>query len=376
MKHKLIFWISLLVLLAGLGAAAYSYSGPNRTVTTTYTTDERRACYWEAHHPDLPYGPTCYLQLYYAPGSSCPHLDPAYNQGYFNATDCRQAWHGTYGCPASGGRLCSISGPDTWIEECNPGQPGCTSVPHTSTTTLPPATISGSATCGQPGNNGWCLDAASLNLSATEPLSGYVITGIESNLGMLCSTNGAAVSCSWAFPEGNTSLSFWALSSYGDTSLQASASLGLDSTPPSLAVMPSGGAPGNNGWYVAGPLLVSAGASDTTSGLAGTWGRLDGGEWQAGASLQIAEDGVHTVEFRAEDLAGNASSQMTSVRLDTQSPVVAVSLDGLVGAGEWYVSSPEFSVQATDATSGLGMVEISLDGGDWQSTDTLQIPDG
>ncbi len=371
MKRKLIYWFSLLALLAGLGAAAYSYTGPHRTVTTTYTTNERRVCYWEAHHPDLPSGPTCYLALYYSPSDSCPYLDPRYNQGYFNTNDCRQAWQGNYGCPASGGRLCSITGPDTWTETCTPGQPGCTSVPHTTTTTYPPATVSGSTACAQVGYNGWCTDGASLNLSASEPLSGYVITGIESSLGMLCSTNGASVSCSWSPPEGASSLNFWALSSYGDTSTMQSVSFQVDTVSPAMTLS----APdpdGQNGWFVSLPVTVSATASDATSGLASLQGQLDGGAWQAG-SISILADGIHDVTFRAEDRAGNATTWEKRITVDTQPPELSISIPASDGYDGWHITPVTVHVDASDLLSGVQEDAVSVDGGTtWQATTTLQ----
>lgn len=371
MKRKLVFWLSLLAFLAGLGAAAYSYTGPNRTVTNTYTTNERRVCYWEAQHPDLPNGPRCFLKLYYSPSDSCPYLDPRYNQGYFNANDCRAAWQGIYGCPASGGRLCTIGWQNTWTENCTPGQPGCTSVPHTTTTTYPPATVSGSTTCAQAGNNGWCRGGASLGISANEPLSGYVITGIESNLGMLCSTNSASVTCSWSPPEGASSLDFWARSSYGDTSAMQSASFQVDTVSPDLTLS----APdpdGLYGWFVSLPVVVSATASDSTSGLASLQGQLDGGTWQTG-SISIATDGIHDLTYRAEDRAGNVTTWEKRIIVDTQLPALSISIPESDGFDGWHVSPVTVHVDASDLLSGVQEDAVSVDGGTtWQATTTLQ----
>lgn len=354
MKRKWIFWLSLLVLLAGIAAAAYSYTGPNRTVTTTYTTNERRVCYWEATHPDVPSGQTCFLRLYYAPSGSCPYLNPSTNQGYFSVTSCMPAWHGL-SCPASGGRLCSISGPDTWTEDCSPGQTGCESVQHTTSTTYPPATVSGATACALPGNNGWCRGAAVLNLSGSEPLAGYTITGIESSLGMLCSNS----SCTWTFPEGSTTLSYWALSSYGDTSLQASTSMKVDTVPPVLTILPSGGTPGDNGWFTAGPVTAAASATDDTSGVAAV--SFDGG----GSTFTASEDGIYSLSVVATDNAGNSASGSVELRIDATPPVVEVILPAADGENGWYVGPVTVRASGSDATSGVASVQVSLDGSAW-----------
>jgi hypothetical protein len=356
MKRKWIFWLSVAAVLAGIAAAAYSYTGPHRTVTSTYTTDERRICYWEATHPDVPSGQTCFLKLYYAPSGSCPYLNPGTNQGYFSASSCMPAWHGL-SCPASGGRLCSISGSDTWTEDCTPGQPGCTAVQHTTTTTYPPATVSGTTACSHTGNNGWCTGVASLALTASEPLAGYSITGIESSLGMLCGGS----SCAWSFPEGSTSLSYWALSSYGDTSLQASASMKVDTVPPVLSILPSGGIPGDNGWFISGPVTASASASDDTSGVAGV--SFNGG----GSSFTASADGVYSLTVLATDNAGNSATGSAEVRIDSTPPSLTVSASPLDGNNGWYLSPAALNAVASDLTSGVGSLQFRLDGGGWQA---------
>lgn len=354
MKRKWILWLSLLALLAGIAAAAYSYTGPHRTVTTTYTTNERRICYWEATHPDVPSGQTCFLKLYSSPSGSCPYLDPASNQGYFSASACMPAWHGL-SCPGSGGRLCPISGPDTWTENCSMGQSGCESVQHTTTTTYPPATVSGTTSCAQPGNNGWCRGAAALNLSAAEPLAGYHITGIESSLGMLCSNS----SCVWSFPEGSTSLSYWALSSYGDTSSQASVTMQVDTVPPALSILPSGGTPGDNGWFTAGPVTAAASATDDTSGVAGV--SFNGG----GSTFTASADGVYSLTVVATDNAGNPSSGSMELRIDSTPPSLAVSSSPADGDNGWYLSPAALNALASDLFSGLAGVQHRVDAGAW-----------
>ena len=361
MKRKRIIWLSIVAVLVGIAAAAYSYSGPHRTVTTTYTTDERRVCYWEAQHPDLPM-PRCFLKLYYSPDSSCPSLNPSTNQGYFSASSCMPAWHGL-SCPASGGRLCAIGWQDTWTENCSPGQPGCTSIQHTTTTTYPPATVTGSTSCSSPGNNGWCIGQASLNLSGSEPLAGYNITGIESSLGMLCNSS----SCTWSFPEGSTSLTFWALSSYGDTSLQASASMKVDMTPPTLSITPSGGTLGDNGWFTYGPVIASASATDPTSGVAGV--SINGGSNTFAAS----SDGVYPLVASAPDNAGNTATTSATIKLDTVPPSLGASASPVDGVGGWYVSPAIVNATASDATSGLAGVQVRVDGGDWQDGSTVTV---
>ncbi|MBM3153329.1 MAG: hypothetical protein FJZ96_14175, partial [Chloroflexi bacterium] len=80
----------------------------------------------------------------------------------------------------------------------------------TRTITHPPATVSSSLQCSQPGSDGWCRGSASLSLTGSEPLAGYSILAVE----------GARNGVSFAFPgasapvpllEGQNDFTFWAL---------------------------------------------------------------------------------------------------------------------------------------------------------------------
>jgi Bacterial Ig domain/Bacterial Ig-like domain (group 3) len=369
MKRRIFIWLSLLTLIIGVAASADSFTGPNRSVSTTYTTNQRQVCYWEAQHPDLPSGPRCFLKLYTAPSDGCPTLNPISDQGYFSGTACAEAWSGL-SCPASGGRDCSIGWQNNWVENCTPGQPGCTAIQHVQTTTYPPATVSGVTSCTLSGKNDWCIGEGQLSLSANEPLSGYSITGIDGSTGPLCTGS----SCSWTFPEGNTTLSYWATSSYGDTSVQASSSMKIDTIPPVISINTPVGKSGNNDWYVSSVVNLTASATDETSGIAGIWSSLDGGPWQSGASLAVTGEGGHKVDFRTQDIAGHEADQTTSMRIDSQAPELVFSIPDPDGENGWYISPVTLSASAMDATSGVESEELSTDGLAW--SESLTLADG
>ena len=67
-----------------------------------------------------------------------------------------------------------------------------------------------------------------LHLSGNEPVSGYSISGFDSDQdGYLCSGS----SCDWNFPQGvTTNLGYWANSSFGDQSNEAYASMSVDTS--------------------------------------------------------------------------------------------------------------------------------------------------
>jgi hypothetical protein len=349
------FLIALVLSLGVFGLAGAAFTGPNRTATTT--SWERQYCNYRA--TVLAPAGSCLLSLYYPPGS-CPSASSV--ASFFNnaLTACGSSWPGTCGA----GLSCSIALLTGSTQSCSSGETGCTG--STSTLSLPPATVSGTTDCVLPGQNGWCRGAATLNLAGIEPLTGYSITGFEGSPGMLCS--GAA--CTWGFPEGTTTLDFWALSSWGDTSTLSTASMRVDSLPPVLTLeFPP--ADGLNGWYVTGPVSVTASASDATSGLSAP-ASINAG----GSSFTASSDGMYLLSATVADLAGNSTSASGSIALDTTPPLLSVSVPAPDGSNGWFRSWVLVSASASDPTSGLAGLGFRLDGGSWTSGTGTDIPEG
>ena len=104
----------------------------------------------------------------------------------------------------------------------------------------------------------------------------------------------------------------------------------VDRTPPSLAVeVPAADA------VMRSPVVVSATASDTLSGVGAVEARVDGSDWLAlsnaggdvwlSPSLNLA-DGSHHVELRANDGAGNAAAvEPVPFTIDTTAPLINIS---------------------------------------------------
>jgi len=358
--------ISPLVIFGAVVVLA-AYTGPNRN-TISGQTDR---CQYHASY-DLGSGNFggCDLTLWANPDNGCDSAGSVH--GYFNPVSC-VGWPSS--CDALG---CSVSGPNVTTLGCTPSSsnPNCKQI----TVSQPPATVSGSTSCASPGANGWCRGGGVLNLSANEPVSGWTITGIESDLeGMLCTGNSPSLSCSWPFPEGQTSLNFWADSSHGDTSYQSSASMKLDSVAPSVSITQSGGTLGNAGWYVSAvPFTASASDPAPSSGIASTQYVVDGGAPQAGASVSIGADGSHTVYFVTTDNAGNVSapSATLSVKIDRTPPAISTSITGgTSGLNGWYTSAVQVGATASDATSGVDPagLQYTVDGGAPQSGSTATV---
>jgi len=236
----------------------------------------------------------------------------------------------------------------------------------TRTVTYPEAVING-ALNGCTLQNGWCVTSPALALNASEPVAGYAITLIEgARNGEAFACNGA--SCDVPLLEGENNFTFWALSSWGDSSRMGTLTARVDTQPP-LVNGEISGTPGEAGWYVS-PVTVRASASDPQpgSGIQALTYALNGGAWTPYTAPLTVSDGVHSVTFRAADAAGHSAEASASVRVDTLPPQVDASLAGEQVNG-WYLSQVTLSASASDpsAGSGLARIEYAPDGGAWQS---------
>lgn len=244
------------------------------------------------------------------------------------------------------------------------------------TIAYPPATINSSLqNCAL--NNGWCNTAPVLSLSGNEPVTGYTILAIEGTLNsqiFACS----GTNCSVPLSQGNNDFTFWALSSWGDTSEMGSVTAKVDSQSPNITGTLSG-ITGTNGWFL-GPVSFNGSASDSTSGLASFTCTLDGGALPSCNSITVNSPGSHTLVLTAQDNAGNTRAIDQNAAIDTQNPDLNASINGTLGSNTWY-NAATLNASASDPTPGSGLFafEYNQDGSSWvtfPSSGELALPEG
>ena len=238
------------------------------------------------------------------------------------------------------------------------------------TINLPPAAISSSLqNCNS--NNGWCNTLPTLTLNGSEPLAGYNILAVEGSLnGQTFACSGS--SCDVPLSEGNNDLTFWALSSYGDSSEMGSLSAKVDAMSPNVGLDVIG-SNGTNTWYVSSTTVTAIG-SDSTSGLSSVLLSVNGGAWTASTTLN---DGVYAVDVHAVDNAGNVSNSSTTISVDTVTPSISLNVNGAMGGNGWYSSNMQVTASASDLTSGIASLEVSADSGLYQAyTSPVSFTDG
>src|SRR5215207_10053990 len=168
-------------------------------------------------------------------------------------------------------------------------------------------------------------------------------------------------------PEGSTPVEVSAVSGAGVDGTAVRTQLKLDRAHP---LAEAGGAP--DGWSRT-PVSLSLHGRDQArlSGVRSLAWRLDGGEEASAegdaATVDVAEDGRHTVTYRAIDGAGNSSeSRAVAVKVD-RTPPETVAFEATDPAEPRRVS-----VVAIDRMSGVacGRIELRRAGGAWKPVAT------
>jgi hypothetical protein len=154
----------------------------------------------------------------------------------------------------------------------------------------------------------------------------------------------------------------------------------VDTTPPVTTIT----APADGAYFTTVPVTITGTASDATSGMAKVEiSTNNGSTWTTLAATATSDnwahwsytwtppaDGVYTIKSRGTDKAGNVESVFTvdntkTITVDRAKPAVAITAP-LSAA---WVPGSSFTITGTasDATSGVAKVEVSIDGGVWTS---------
>ena len=213
-------------------------------------------------------------------------------------------------------------------------------IPPTRTVTVPAVT----------GNNGWYKVQPTVAISGTDGGSGLDTAEI--------SLNGGAtwIPATTTLVDGTYTATFQTTDVAGNQS-QELRSIKVDTTDPVIAETITGTS-GAGGWYVS-DATVGVIVSDATSGVFGEEMRIDGGGWVPTGSSTLT-DGMHTIEYHAEDEAGNMVSRTITVDVDTTDPMANVSSTGTIGANGWFITDVGLTLTSSDITSGVAQTEYQV----------------
>jgi hypothetical protein len=164
---------------------------------------------------------------------------------------------------------------------------------------------------GQQDENGAYVGSAMVTVTASDAGSGVASTEYKLD-GGAWTVYTVAVQVS---APGEHTVLFRATDSAGNVSAEGSVTFTVvsgevDETPPSVSAVVSGTQ--NSSWQYLDSASVSVSALDTGSGVASVEYKLDGGAWvEYTGPVAVSAAGSHTFLYRATDLAGNVSAELT-----------------------------------------------------------------
>lgn len=172
--------------------------------------------------------------------------------------------------------------------------------------------------------------------------------------------------------EGEHLITYYAQDVAGNLEAEQSLPIAIDLSPPSIWALPDR-LPNATGWYTA-PVTLSFSVTDAPAGLAAAYFRTNNGSWQQGSQVQLSAGGIYTIDYYAQDLAGNRSPiATTEVRLDTTPPSTAYLIQGDQGQDGWYITPLEIVLIPTDTLSGVATTYYRINAGEWQTGTQFQL---
>jgi hypothetical protein len=228
-----------------------------------------------------------------------------------------------------------------------------------------PPVITPSVSGGTLGGAGWYLNGpVTLTCAAADANGAMVTYGTQ----VATAPGTTTLDCTATDPAGN--------SSYYSTPIT------IDDGAPNASFQYSGSYC-TGGWYNS-PVYVSLLVTDLLSGpgMGSFW--VDGNAWD---SSRPVKDGIHSLTGIGFDAAGNSVNLSDTLQVDTYPPMSSF----ITKSDSWVSGSVTLEGQSVDWTSGIRLVEISLDNGktwipigksaiwsyEWNTLDSdAPVPDG
>jgi hypothetical protein len=216
----------------------------------------------------------------------------------------------------------------------------------------------------EPNDNGWYTDPIAVTLESSDTGG----AGVEQTLYRV---DGGAPLVYSGRPfdydvQGEHLLEYRSIDGAGNAETYKGLTLKLDTRAPetTAATRPQR----TVGTWHDGPVTVSLQAVDGTgSGPDTTEYRMDGGAWQAyDGAFAVERSGVHTVDYRTTDIAGNVEpTQSLTVRVDGTAPVTTALINGEAPQNTYTGATRIVFTREDGDGSGAVATEYRLDDGGW-----------
>lgn len=236
---------------------------------------------------------------------------------------------------------------------------------HSATLTSPvvkidlttPVTNSAVAGTVGPGVTAWYKDSAQVTLTKSDNLSGVRSTSYTIDGG----TTQNYFSPFTIQTDGSHTLNYWSSDYAGNDETQHSLVVNVDVNPPSTQISAGSG-------FYASPAQVTLTATDSGSGVANTFYRIDSGATQTySAPFVVSGDSNLQIVYWSVDWAGHTESQhFFTLKLDGSAPTTNISLVGTSSNG-WRTTPVQVTLSPSDTRSGVAGTYYTVDGGPTQT---------
>ncbi|MDD1747299.1 MAG: pre-peptidase C-terminal domain-containing protein, partial [Methanomassiliicoccales archaeon] len=214
---------------------------------------------------------------------------------------------------------------------------------------------------GSEGEEGWFVSSVELEIGASDLVSGSSAIYYSINDAAWTAYDGKFTIDS----EGVFLMRHYARDEAGNVEVPSTIEVKVELGPPTTSLSLEGTA-GLGGWYVS-ILRGNLTATDSLSGIAETFYRLDDSVWQDSATPLEIGHGKHMLDYYSVDRAGNhEQARSLDVWVDTQAPSTGNQTEGRQGTNHWFVSEVIVSLLRSDDGSGLARTLYQVDGGSWE----------
>ena len=234
------------------------------------------------------------------------------------------------------------------------------------------ATSSSDELSGTMGDNDWFVSSVIVTLSADDDSGSGVATVYYILDGGTITTYSAPFVVAG---DGWHTIEYWSVDKLENTESPFNVnSFKIDMTAPAISAYADPPIPdGLNGWYTSS-VTITLTATDDVSCVAFIYYRINGDPWHIvdvpspakTITFIIEEDGIHMVEFYAQDVAGNLSPPVLfTIKVDQTEPISDPPTIGEphhFEEGVYYISdTTTFALSAIDNLSGVAHIEFSID---------------
>ncbi|MBD3197983.1 MAG: hypothetical protein GF317_23235, partial [Candidatus Lokiarchaeota archaeon] len=127
---------------------------------------------------------------------------------------------------------------------------------------------------------------------------------------------------------------------------------------------------GTNDWFTSNVSIIISGF-DEHSGVAELKYSFDSFSWCIYSEpILICDEGETTIFYQAIDKSGQIGNiNQILFKIDKILPETTISVDGIQGDNDWFVSNISITLNGEDTISGINIIEYRLNEGNWQVYD-------